>query len=268
MSVTLKSKVVWITGASSGIGEAMALALASEGSQLILSARRQGELERVKEKCLGLNQIKVHILLLDLEDASSLEAKAKEAEELFGHVDILINNGGISQRDKIINTDLSVHRKLMEVNYFGSIALSKYLLPNMIKRKTGHHVVITSAVGIVSTPFRSGYAASKHALHGWYDALRSEHYDDKIHVSLICPGYIRTNISYNALMGNGEKQDSMDNAQENGMAPEKFARLTLKAIKSKKEEVYIGGFKEKLGIYVKRYFPKVFSIMVRKMSVT
>lgn len=268
MAVNLSSKVVWITGASSGIGEAMALGLAKEGSKLILSARRESELKKVKDKCLAIAQVEVQILLLDLADAGSLEAKCKTAESIFGRVDILINNGGISQRDKIINTKLEVHRQLMEVNYFGSIALSKYLLPNMIANQSGQHVVITSAVGIVSTPYRSGYAASKHALHGWYDALRSEHHDDGIDVSIICPGYIRTNISFNALMGDGSKQNSMDKAQENGLSPEKFSKIAIRAIKNKKQEVYIGGFKEKLGIYVKRFFPGIFSIMVRKMSVT
>lgn len=264
----VKDKVVWITGASSGIGEALAREFAKEGANLILSSRREEELNRVKGECLKINNVSIEVLPLDLADAESLEKKTRTAESFHGYIDILLNNGGISQRDTVLKTDMSVDRQLMEVNYFGSIALSKYVLPKMIERQDGHHVVITSAVGIISTPFRSGYSASKHALHGWYDALRSEHHDDNISVSLICPGYVRTNISYNALMGGGEKQNTLDKAQENGMRPEKFARLTVAAIKNKKQEVYIGGFKEKLGIYVKRFFPGVFSVMVRKMNVT
>lgn len=266
MARDFNNQVVWITGASSGIGEALAVHISSMKARLILSARRLSELERVKERCS--TQCDVRILVLDLEDASSLEEKAREAENIFGQVDILINNGGISQRDRVIHTSMEVDRKIMEINYFGAIALSKFVLPEMLKRKSGHHVVVSSAVGIVSTPLRAGYSASKHALHGWYDALRSEHHDDNIKVTLICPGYVNTQISYNALMGDGSRQDKLDDAQANGLTPEYFAEKAVKAILKQKEEVYIGGFLELLGIYVKRFFPGLFSIMVRKIKST
>lgn len=255
-----------ITGASSGIGEALAYLLAEKQASLILSARRKEELERVKSNCK--NQDKIHVLPVDLSDAASIPDKALEAEKFFGHVDILINCGGVSQRDKAINTTLEVDRKLMEVNYFGAIALTKALLPKMIERQSGHQVIITSAVGIISTPFRSAYAASKHALHGFYDALRAEHHEDNIKVSIILPGYVRTQISYNALMGDGSKQNKMDNAQEKGLSPEACASAIIKAIEKDKEEVYIGGAKEVAGIYVKRWFPSLFSRIVRKTAVT
>ena len=264
----LEGKVVWLTGASSGIGEAMSYELSKQGCKLILSARRQSELERVKMNCSNSNIDEVHILPMDLEAAGELEEKCQKAQSIYGHIDILINNGGISQRDLAINTSLSVDRRLMEVNYFGSIALSKYLLPEMVKRKQGHHVIITSGVGIISTPLRSGYAASKHALHGFYDALRAEHHDDGLKVTIICPGFIRTNISYNALIGEGQTQNTLDDAQKNGMPSDKFARKAVNAIKKQREEVYIGGIKEIFGIYVKRFFPGLYSILVRKMSVT
>lgn len=262
----LKDKVVLLTGASSGIGEALAYELANHGAKLILSARRREELERVKSACK--NPESIHILPLDLGDAFAVSQKAKEAESFHGHVDILINCGGISQRDKVINTAMDVDRKLMEVNYFGAIALTKALLPKMVERKSGHQVVITSAVGIVSTPFRSSYAASKHALHGFYDALRAEHHADGLKVSIILPGYVRTRISFNALMGDGSAQNKMDNAQEHGLSPEECAQKIITAIEKDKEEVYIGGLKEVGGIYVKRFFPGFFSKLVRKMAVT
>ena len=167
----IKDHVVWLTGASSGIGEQLAYQLADKGAKLVLSARRKEELERVKNNC---NSDTIEILTLDLEDNFSLQQKFKEARTFFGDIDILINNGGISQRDTILNTSLEVDRKLMEVNYFGSITLSKMLLPKMVERKSGHHVIVTSTVGIINTPYRSGYGASKHALHGFYDALRAE----------------------------------------------------------------------------------------------
>ncbi len=264
---TFKDKVVWITGASSGIGEALALAFAAQNAKLILSSRRKEILEKVKRKCLNINQLDIEILTIDLADSASLEAKAKAAESIFGHIDILVNNGGISQRGTVLKTDMSVQRKIIEVNYFGSIALSKYVLPKMIERKSGQQVVITSAVGIISTPLRSAYAASKHALHGYYDALRAECHNDNIAVTLICPGFVSTNVSINALTGNGEKYDVVDASIGNGLSPDKLAKLALKAISKRKEEVYIGGSKEVMAIYLKRFFPSLFSKMVRNINV-
>lgn len=260
----IKDNVVWLTGASSGIGEQLAYHLAEKGARLIISARRKEELERVKANCQSET---VEILTVDLEDNFSLIQRAKEAETLFGPIDILINNGGISQRDTILNTSLDVDRRLMEINYFGSVTLSKSLLPGMVERKKGHHVVVTSTVGIINTPYRSGYGASKHALHGFYDALRAEHHDDNIKVSIILPGYIKTNISYNALTGDGTAQNSMDKGQENGMSADKCARLIVKAIEKNKNAAYIAGIKEKAGIYLKRFWPNAAAKAVRKLRV-
>ncbi|NQZ78497.1 MAG: SDR family oxidoreductase [Ekhidna sp.] len=261
----VKDSVVWLTGASSGIGEELAYQLAEKGAKVILSARRKEELQRVKENCKS-NQ--VEILPLDLSDSFSLIQKVKEASTFFGDIDILINNGGISQRDTILNTTLEVDRKLMEVNYFGSIALSKTLLPKMVERKKGHHVIVTSTVGIINTPYRSGYGASKHALHGFYDVLRAEHHDDNVKVTIVLPGYIKTNISYNALIGDGSKQNRMDPGQAKGMSPEECARLIIGAIEKNKNQAYIGGAKEKLGIYLKRFWPWAAAMAIRKLRVT
>ncbi len=261
----VKNSVVWLTGASSGIGEQLAYQLAEKGAKLVLSARRMEELERVKAKC---NSDHVETLSLDLEDSFSLKQRSKEVGTIFGEVDILINNGGISQRDTILNTSLEVDRKLMEVNYFGSITLSKMLLPEMVNRKKGHHVIVTSTVGIINTPYRSGYGASKHALHGFYDALRAEHHEDNIKVTIVLPGYIKTNISYNALTGDGSQQNKMDPGQEHGMSPEKCAKLIIRAIESNKQEAYIGGMKEKMGIYLKRFWPTAAAKAIRKLRVT
>lgn len=267
----VKGKIVWITGASSGIGEAITYEMARKGAKLILSARRAEELERVKAACLasvqGIAADDIKILPLDLADANSLSAKAKEAEAMFGSVDVLVNNGGISQRSLAKDTLMDVDRKVMEVNYFGAIALTKYLLPGMIRRKNGHHVVISSAVGIISSPYRTGYSASKHALHGFYDGLRAELHDDNIKVTIICPGFIRTQVSVNSLTGDGGKFNAMDDAQANGIAPEAAAKTIVNAVEKEKEEVYIGGVKEVGGIYVKRFIPSLFSLIVRKVKV-
>lgn len=260
------NQVIWITGASSGIGEALVYALAKSGAKLILSARRMEELERVKSSCPADAQGNIAILSLDLAQPTSLALITEAAINLFGHIDILINNGGISQRSLVKDTDLAVDRKIMEVNYFGTIALTKYLLPHFIERKSGHYVVISSLVGKFGTPYRSGYSASKHALHGFYDALRAELYYDNIKVTMICPGFIKTQVSINALTGTGETLNKMDDAQAKGMPAELCAQKIIKAMGRGKAEVYIGG-KEKFGVFLKRFFPSIFNQVVRKANV-
>jgi short-subunit dehydrogenase len=260
------NKVVWITGASSGIGKALAIELSKLNATLILSSRKITALELVKQACA--DPLKVKILELDLEDSKALHQKATAAITLFGGVDILVNNGGISQRSFAKDTNSSVDKRIMDVNYLGTIALTKALLPHFIAKKRGHFVTTTSVVGKIGTPLRSSYAASKHALHGFFDSLRAEVYEDDISVTLVCPGFVTTNVSRNALTGDGSPQETMDKATQNGIAPQHFAKLMAKAIKNKKEEVYIAGFKEKLAVFVKRMFPKLLSKMIRKLSVT
>jgi short-subunit dehydrogenase len=259
-------KIIWITGASSGIGKALAIELSNQNIKIILSARKREDLELVKKQCKSTNDVK--IITLDLEDYTNLQTKVDEALAAFGKIDILVNNGGISQRSLVKDTQITVDKRIMDINYLGTVALSKALLPHFIKNKSGHFVVTTSIVGIIGTPLRSSYAASKHALHGFFDSLRAEHYKDQIAVTLVCPGFVNTNISKNALTGNGTPQQKMDTATANGIAPERFAKLMVKAIQNKKEEVYIAGIKEKLGVFAKRFYPKLLSKMIRKLNVT
>ena len=259
-------KIIWITGASSGIGKALAIELSNQNAKLILSSRKNQELALVKKLCKNPDDVK--IVLLDLEDYTNLQSKVDEAIAAFGKIDILVNNGGISQRSFVKDTQIAVDKRIMDINYLGTIALSKAVLPHFIKNGNGHFVVTTSIVGKIGTPLRSSYAASKHALHGFFDSLRAEHHQDNIAVTLVCPGFVNTNVSKNALTGNGIPQQKMDAATANGIAPERFAKLMAKSIQNKKEEVYIAGVKEKLGVYVKRFYPKLLSIMIRKLSVT
>lgn len=260
----MNEPVIWITGASSGIGEACARKFSKEGYQVILSSRNESELNRVQNSCLYPDKVK--ILPLDLADQSNYEQKVAEAISLFGKVDILLHNGGISQRSLIKETGLEVDRKLMQVNFFGTVALTKAILPYFIQRKSGHFAVVTSLVGKFASPYRSAYAASKHALHGFFDTLRAEQYKDHIAVTLICPGFIRTQVSVNALVGDGSSLGKMDEAQAKGMSPESCANAIFKAIKDQKEEVLIGG-KEKYAVYLKRFFPRIFSKILRKAKV-
>ncbi len=264
---TRSSKVIWITGASSGIGEALAYVLAKKGARLILSARRKEELERVKGNCSASIQPNIRILPLDLSKADTLQLSTEAAVQLFGHIDILINNGGISQRSLAKETKLHVDREIMEIDYFGTIALTKYLLPHFLKRRLGHFVITSSVMGIIGTPYRSGYAAAKHALHGFFDSLRAEVYKENIFVTLICPGWIRTNVTINALTGDGSKLNKMDKTTDHGLSAERCAKEIVKAIEKRKEEVYIGGAKEVFAVYLKRFFPGLFSKTVRKAKV-
>lgn len=265
----LTGKVIWITGASSGIGEALTYELVKKGAKLILSARRKEELERVKGNCPAQAQPFIRILPLDLSEPSTLKLCTEAAIQLFGHIDILINNGGISQRSLAKDTTLDVDRRIMEVDYFGSMGLSKHLLPHFLKRNAGHFVTITSVMGKIGTPYRTGYAAAKHALHGFFDSLRAELWKDSknIYVTLVCPGWINTNLSIAALLGDGSPQNRKDDTHEAGMKPEVFARKMIQAVENKKGEVYIGGTKEVLAIYLKRFLPGLFSKIVRNAKV-
>ncbi|HEY0739877.1 MAG TPA: SDR family oxidoreductase [Chryseosolibacter sp.] len=262
----LSGKVIWITGASSGIGEALTYALAKLNTKLILSARRKDELERVKGNCPKQAQMNIRILPLDLSLPDTLKLSTEAAVQIFGYVDILVHNGGISQRSLVKDTALEVDRRLMEVNYFGAVALTKFILPHFIKRRGGHFVVVTSLTGKFGTPYRSGYAASKHALHGFFDAVRAEHYADNIRVSMICPGFIHTPITYSALTGDGSKLNKMDEAQYKGKPAAWCAEKIVAAIKKEKQEVYIGG-REVYGAYIKRFFPSLFAHIIRKVAV-
>jgi len=180
----------------------------------------------------------------------------------------LVNNGGISQRSLASETSIAVDKRIMDINYLGTVALTKSVLPHFIENKNVQFVVTTSIVGKIGTPLRSSYAASKHALHGFFDSLRAENHKNNITVTLVCPGFVNTNVSINALTGDGSAQNKMDVATQNGIAPNRFAKKMAKAIYTKKEEVYIAGFKEKLAVYVKRFFPKLLSVMIRKLAVT
>lgn len=258
-------RVVWITGASSGIGEALAYAYSGKGARLVLSSRNEAGLREVRSRCAKPDS---HLVVpLDLRDAPSVGARCAEVLKHMGHVDILINNGGISQRSLAMETPLDVDRMIMETNFFGAVSLTKAVLPSMTERRSGRIVVISSLVGRFGTPLRSTYSASKHALHGFFESLRAEVWGLGIRVILVCPGFIRTNISVNALTGDGSPQGTMDEAQVHGMQPDACARRIVAAVEKGKPEVYIGG-RELMGVYIKRLAPGLFDRIIRKARVT
>ena len=262
--MSFNNKVIWITGASSGIGKGLAKSLSTQNCKLILSSRNEKDLEVVRGYCKTPENIK--ILPFDLALYGNMNVVVKDALNCFGSIDILINNGGISQRSLIIDTDISVDKKIMEIDYLGTIALTKALLPHFVEHKSGQFVTVSSLMGKFSSPYRSGYCGAKHALHGFFDALRMEHDKDQIKVTMICPGFVNTNIAKNALIGDGSQLNHQDVATQNGLSVEEFCARMLKAIKKERFEAYIGK-KEVLGLYLKRFFPKLLHKFVLKSQV-
>lgn len=263
--MSFRDKVVWVTGASSGIGEAVAYAFINEGAKVIISARREKELERVK--AAGSHPENVRILTLDIAEHSQMKDKAVEAMSFFGHIDVMFHNAGISQRSLVLDTDIDIDRRLMEVNYLGTVALTKALLPLVLPKGGCHFAVVSSLVGKFGSPYRSGYAGSKHALHGFFDSMRAELYNKGVKVTMICPGYITTNVSINALTGDGSSQGTMDTKTAAGMQPSIAASKMLKAIAKNKLEVYVGGT-ETWAVQLKRFMPTIFAKILRKAQVT
>ncbi len=256
-------QVVWITGASSGIGEATARAFAAEGARLVLSSRRPDELERVRRSCARPDDHAV--VPLDLARSGTFPAAVEAVLLRFGQIDLLINNGGVSQRALAAATTAGVERALMEVDYFGPVALTKAVLPAMLARRSGHLVVVSSVMGYVGTPGRSTYAAAKHALHGYFDSLRAEVWRDGIKVTLVCPGYVRTAISANALGPRGGQHGRTDPTHLTGIAPERCAAALVRGVARGHREVYVGGW-EIAGIYLQRFAPALFARIVRRMK--
>ena len=261
-----ENKVVWITGASAGIGEAMAYEFNKRGSDVILSARRVEELERVKKNCIRSEET-VKIVPLDLTKPDTFHAAAQEARSFRGRIDVLVNNGGVSQRAMAAEASMESVRRVMEINFFGSAGITKEVLPGMMEQKSGHIVVISSVMGKIGTRYRSAYAASKHALHGWFDCLRQEMNEYNVGVTLVCPGFVKTDVSRNALTADGSAFNKMGDAHEKAMEPSVLAEKLVNKVARGKDEVYIGGT-EILSIYVKRFFPGLLNKILLRSKVT
>ena len=259
-------KVIWITGASSGIGEEMARQLSKFNTCLIISSRRQGELEKVKSS-LPTKPENVYVLPLDLAEPATLEEKAMEAESAFGRIDILINNGGISQRALTLETPVEVDRKIMEVNYFSGVILTKCVLPGMLARGYGLIASISSVTGKFGFPLRSAYAASKHAMTGFYESVGAEYHHQGIHTTIVFPGRIRTNISLGAIGPDGKPYNKMDPGQEKGTPVDRCVRIIINGIRNDKREVFPGG-REVLLIHIKRFLPNLAFRLARKVKRT
>lgn len=258
-------QTVWITGASAGIGEALALQYAKDGACLVLSARRDDELERVASRCreFGMAPNQVLVLPLDVTDWDSLPGKVQTVLDRFGGVDLLVNNAGVSQRSLCKDTDMSVYQKLMDVDVMGQIALTKAVLPHMLEAGSGHLAVTSSVAGKVGAPMRTGYCAAKHAVMGFFDALRAEVEGQGISVSTITPGFIRTDIARNALSGDGSAFGKEDKNIAGGMDVNECAKVVFKGLKAKKREIPVGKGKEMAALWIKRISPETLFRMAK-----
>jgi NADP-dependent 3-hydroxy acid dehydrogenase YdfG len=262
MSMRFRDSVVWVTGASSGIGEAAVRQFHEEGAHVVLSARRKDVLERVASDCTGDGQ--TMILPLDVTDEGAVSAAARAVLDRFGKIDILFNNAGITQRARVADAGLDVYRTMMDVNFFGPLMLTKAVLPSMLERGQGHVVCTTSVAGKYGSPMRSGYNAAKHAAHGFFDSLREEVSQAGIDVTLIVPGAVRTNVSINALRGDGSRYDKMDPFLEDGLSPAECAKRILDAIHARKREVLIADGIARRNVVLKRWSPALLSWTTRR----
>ena len=262
-----KDKVVWVTGASSGIGESLARKLNAQGASMILSARNIEKLRHIADD-LDPSGKHVEILAMDVSQTDQATTRAAEAIQFFGHLDAIIHNAGISQRDTAFNSSLKIDQNLMAVNYLGPVALTKALLPHFVERQAGFIAVTSSVAAKLHTPLRSAYCSSKAALHGFFNAVRAEHHKDGIQVTIVCPGFVQTDISRNAMIGDGSTYDKVDEAIAKGIPVDVCTKRYLKAIADGRSEVVIAGTKERFGLFVNRFFPAAFRYMVRNMKVT
>ena len=260
----IQNKVFWITGASSGIGKSLAELIIPQGAKVVLSGRNEQVLKELADQFPNAKE-NLLVLPFDLGSQPDVEALTNKVISQFERIDYLINNGGISQRSTVVESPLEVDRKVFEINFFGNIALTKAVLPHMLRQGSGHISATSSIVGKFGFPLRSAYSASKHALHGFYESLLAEHYDDGIRVSMIIPGRINTNISVNAITKDGKAHGEMDPGQAKGMPADVAARKILRGILNNKKEILVGKL-DLLMVHFRRFLPFVYYRLARKIQ--
>lgn len=261
----LANKTVWITGASSGIGEALAYDMARRGARVILSARNEKELNRVRAACPAPER---HVVVpLDLEHFRELEARAEEVWTTHGPIDVLVNNAGLSQRYLGLEATLALDEKIMNVNFFGTTALTRPIVKHMVERGSGQIAVVSSVLGLYGIQTRTAYAASKHALRGYFHSLRNELAHTPVKITLIYPGYILTQVSQNALGAQGAAHGKLDEGHSRGISAEACARKISEALAAGRSEVVIAGPKEWTGVLMSRFAPAIFRWLSPRLKV-
>ncbi|MBA3581077.1 MAG: SDR family oxidoreductase [Gammaproteobacteria bacterium] len=265
MAFVFKNKIIWITGASAGIGSALAVQLSQKGARLILSGRDEQRLKRVVQVCS--NPERHTVLAFDLADPMSVQTALTHVIQQFTYVDVLINNAGVSQRALAADTRSKTDRELMEINFFAPIALTKGLLPIMQKRRQGYVVAVASVMGKVATQYRSTYSASKHALLGFMNSLRAENADKGIAVTVVCPGFVRTGMSEKALTADGDQHGHMDESTAQGIMPPECAAAIIRAMQKQQHEVLIAKGKPLFAWYLNRFSPSLARMFVQRVRI-
>lgn len=262
--MTFKDKICWVTGASSGIGKEIVLQLAKEGAKLIISSNQPEELNKVKESCLKSTNF-CEAISFDLSNPSEVEQISKDVVSRFGPIYLLINNGGISQRSMAHETAVELDRKIMEIDFFSYIIITKAVLPGMIEARQGYIAATSSISGKFGFTLRSAYAAAKHAIQGFFETLRLELKPFNISVTIAYPGRVQTSISFNAIEKDGTPYGKLSPGQAGGISAQECAAQYIKAIKRGKPEILIGG-KELLMVHIKRLFPKIFFKVIGRVN--
>lgn len=264
--VSFKNRLVWITGASSGIGKELALALAKEGAKLIISSNNHDELNDVANTCKSFTNF-CEAIPIDLSEPGQVKQVAGNIIRKYGAVYLLINNGGISQRSLVADTPVEIDRKIMEIDYFSYVIITKTILPGMLTAGEGYIAATSSISGKFGFSLRSAYAAAKHAIQGFFETLRVEMKPHNISVTIAYPGRIKTNISLHAIDQDGKAHGKMDPGQANGLSAQECAKQYINAIKKRRPEVLIGKG-ELLAVHIKRLFPSIFFRIVSKINPT
>jgi len=261
-------KVIWITGASSGIGKALAMACAQRGAKIIISARREGLLNELKAS-LSNAPGAVEVLPMDITAEEEIPKKVAVAVNIYNRIDILINNAGISMRALVKDLGFEVVKKVIETDFLGPTNLTLRVLEYMYQQGGGHIVVISSLMGKFGTPLRSAYCAAKHALQGFFETLAVEGRRDNIDVSMVVPGWLRTNISYQALAGDGAIHGAFDDGLSRAKDPAAVMPRILSAISKKKFEIYVAmAPKTWIGLMLKRFWPAALRRVLANVRVT
>jgi short-subunit dehydrogenase len=258
----LAGKNVWVIGASMGIGNALADALQKKGANLLLSSRSTDLLKALASR---LELSPERVLPFDITDTGTVAETVRKAIDIMGGIDAVVFTAGVSQRSMVAQTRIGVYRDLINLNFLSIVDVTLALLPHMLARRSGHIVVLSSLAGKFGSGNRSGYCASKHALHGFFDSLRAEHRKDNIDVTLVCPGYIRTAITLRSLTGDGSPHNKVDEELLKGMPVDRCANQIIKAIEQRRREIYPGG-SETLGVYLNRFFPGFFAWLVSRLT--
>lgn len=261
--MNIKGKIIWITGASSGMGEALALEAIKHEAKVIISARNG---EKLKTLCAQIgNDSNCFVLPFDVSKIENAHALVNAVIEKFGRIDILINNAGIAQKSFALETSRQVEQQIMDTNFYGIVTLSKAVATQMINQGGGQIAVTTSLLGKFGLPMYAAYCASKHALYGYFDAWRGELKSKNVNINIVCPGNINTNVSYNSLLGNGELMKQNSPAQAKGMDAHIAAQKILKAISKNQRHTYIGRF-DILAVPFRNFAPGIFYWLIGKMQ--